>query len=183
MIHVRLGRLEEMVVPAYMRPVASDFSPVTPAMRRLDDAAGDRVRDQLRRGGELPVGSATITPAGNLPADFLVSIVVRSVDEPVTPAAVERGLVNGLRRLREWAIDMAATVPLGTGAGNLDAETSARLMITTLRQEMAPDTLPRDIVIVVETEYEKQAFDKALRTQEDLPVLDPGDDGEEGMRG
>ena len=175
MIQVRVGRLEEMVVPAYLRPVAADGSPVTPAMRRLDDALGERVREQLRRGGELPVGSATITPAGDLPADFLVSVVVRSVDEPVTEAAVERGLVNGLRRLREWAIDMAATVPLGTGAGNLDAETSARVMVTTLRQEMEPDTNPRDIVIVVESEYEKQAFERALRVSDELPVLDDED--------
>ncbi len=173
MIQVRVGRLEEMVVPAYLRPVAADWSPVTPAMTRLESALGDDVREQLRRGGELPVGSATITPAGDLPADFLVSIIVRSVDEPVTAAAIERGLVNGLRRLREWAIDMAATVPLGTGAGNLDAEISARLMVATLRQEMAPDTMPRDIVIVVENEYEKDVFDRAVGTP-DLPVLDDG---------
>ena len=178
MIQVRVGRLEEMVVPAYLRPVAADYSPVTPAMARLDLALGERVRAQLQRGGELPVGSATITPAGDLPADFLVSMVVRSQDEPVTAAAVERGLVNGLRRLREWAIDMAATVPLGTGAGNLDAETSARVMITTLRQEMSPDEMPRDIIIVVENEYEKEAFDRALGVSDDLPVLDPGDGGD-----
>ena len=165
-------------MPAYLRPVAADGSPVTPAMARLDGLLGERVRGQLSRGGELPVGSATITPGGDLPADFLVSIVVRSQDEPVSAAGVERGLVNGLRRLREWAIDMAATVPLGTGAGNLDAETSARLMVSTLRQEMAPDTLPRDIVIVVENEYEKDAFDRALGVSDDLPVLDPGDGGD-----
>jgi len=175
-IHVRVGRLEEMVVPAYLRPVAADGSPVTPAMRRLDAALGEHVRAQLQRGGELPVGSATITPAGDLPADFLVSIVVRSVDEPVTEAGIERGLVNGLRRLREWAIDMAATVPLGTGAGNLDAETSARLMVATLRRHMTPDTLPRDIVIVVETEYEREVFERAAGAP-DLPVL--GDEQEE----
>jgi len=175
-IQIRVGRLEEMVVPAYLRPVAADGSPVTPAMARLESALGERVRDQLRRAGELPVGSASITPGGELPADFLVNIVVRSHDEPVTAAAIERGLVNGLRRLREWAIDMAATVPLGTGAGNLDAETSARVMITTLRQEMIPDENPRDIVIVVESEYEKEAFERALASNDELPVFDPQTD-------
>lgn len=177
MIRVRVGRLEEMVVPAYLRPVAADGSPVTPSMARLEGALGERVREQLRRGGPLPVGSATITPGGELPADYLVNIVVRSHDEPVTETAVERGLVNGLRRLREWAIDMAATVPLGMGAGNLDAETSARVMIATLRAEMEPDALPRDIVIVVESEYEKEVFDRALAADDGLPFLDTGADG------
>ena len=178
MIHIRVGRLEEMVVPAYLRPVAADGTPVTPAMARLDAALGERVREQLRRGGNLPVGSASITPGGDLPADFLVNIVVRSQDEPVTELAVERGLVNGLRRLREWAIDMAATVPLGTGAGNLDAETSARVMVATLRQEMAPDLMPRDIVIVVDSEYEKEAFERVLGTSDELPMLDTGEGDE-----
>ena len=166
-------------MPAYLRPVAADGSPVTPAMRRLDAAAGDAVRELLQRGGELPVGSASITPAGNLPASFLISIAVRSQDDPVTEATVERGLVNGLRRLREWAIDMAATVPLGTGAGNLDAETSARIMIGTLRREMAPDSLPRDVIIVVESEYERDAFERALARSDELPgLISPDDPGE-----
>ena len=163
MIQVRVGRLEEMVGPAGLRPVAADGTPVTPAMRRLDEALGARVREQIGRGGELPVGSAMITPAGDLAADFLVSIVVRSADEPVSEAAVERGLVNGLRRLREWAIDTAAIVPLGTGAGNLDAETSARVMLGILLKEMSPDALPRDMIIVVESEYEREAFERELK--------------------
>lgn len=175
MIRIVVGRLEEMAVPAYLRPVAADGSPVTPAMRRLEAAAGEPVREQMRRGGDLPVGSALITPAGDLSADFLVSMVVRSQDEPVTEAAVERALVNGLRRLREWAIDMAATVPLGTGAGNLDAESSARVMIDTLEREMEPDTMPRDIIIVVESEYERDAFERALSRSDVLPgLIDPG---------
>ena len=163
MIQVRVGRLEEMVVPACLRPVAADGTPVTPAMRRLDEALGARVREQIGRGGELPVGSAMITPAGDLAADFLVSIVVRSADEPVSEAAVERGLVNGLRRLREWAIDTAAIVPLGTGAGNLDAEASARVMLRTLLDEMSADALPRDMIIVVESEYEREVFERELK--------------------
>lgn len=166
-------------MPAYLRPVAADGSPVTPAMRRLEAAAGEAVREHMRRGGDLPVGSAMITPAGDLSARFLVSIVVRSQDEPVTEAAVERGLVNGLRRLREWAIDMAATVPLGTGAGNLDAESSARVMIDTLRQEMVDGEPPHDVIIVVESEYEQQAFERALARSETLPgLIDPGPQGD-----
>jgi hypothetical protein len=50
-------------------------------------------------------------------------------------------------------------------------------MITTLRQEMAPDTNPRDVVIVVESEYEKEAFERALRAS-DLPVLDDEEQAE-----
>ena len=78
MIEVRLADLAEVQVGAVMRPVSSDFSPVTPAMRRLDQAAGPAVEAQCARMGDLPVGSAVITPGGGLPADFIVHIAVRS---------------------------------------------------------------------------------------------------------
>lgn len=163
MIHIRVGRLEEMAVPAYVRPIAADGSAVTAAMRRLEVAGGESLRRHMERAGELPVGGAIITPAGDLAADFLISIVIRSHDEPVTEAAVQRGLVNGMRRLREWAIDMAAVVPLGTGAGNLDAETSARVMISTLTEQLREGGALEDLVIVVETEYERDAFERELQ--------------------
>ena len=60
-------------------------------MRRLEQAAGAELVEQLARVGELPVGAAAITPAGALAAEFVVHVSVRSRDEPVTPAGVRRG--------------------------------------------------------------------------------------------
>ncbi|MGH7606590.1 MAG: macro domain-containing protein, partial [Gemmatimonadales bacterium] len=114
-----------------LRPVSAEWDAVTPPMRRLEAAAGAQVEAACRRMGELPVGSAVITGAGALTAQFMVHVVVRSREEPVTPASVRRGLENGLRRLAEWAIESVAMAPLGTGAGNLDAEDAARIMIPT----------------------------------------------------
>lgn len=159
MIEVRIGRLEDEVAPALLRPVAEDGSAVTPAMRRLEMAAGPEVAEQLGRLGRMPVGSATITGAGGLEADFLVSVVVRAVDEPATEATVERALVNGLRRVREWGIEKVAMPPLGTGAGNLDMEAAAVVMTGVLSGESGgSDGPPPDVVIVVENEYERDVF-------------------------
>lgn len=163
MIEVVIGDPATIAVDALMRPVAADGSAVTPAMRRLEQAAGEELAQQLARLGELPVGAAAITPAGALAAEFVVHVSVRSRDEPVTPAGVRLGLINGLRRVREWAIDNVAVVPLGTGAGNLDAEQAAEVMVPVLVEHVEQGGPPSRIVIVVETEYEREAFERCLQ--------------------
>jgi O-acetyl-ADP-ribose deacetylase len=162
MIEVRLAELAEVAVGAVMRPVSSDFSPVTPAMRRLDQAAGPAVEAQCARMGDLPVGSAVITPGGGLPAGFIVHVAVRSPEENATGAGVRRGLQNGLRRLVEWEIDSVAVAPLGTGAGNLDAEESAEVMVAVLSEHLRTARYPSRVVVVVEDAYQEDVFSAAV---------------------
>src|SRR5690606_32477277 len=108
----------------------------THAMRKLEIAAGEGPAEQCRRLGDLPVGSAVITPAGDLPAQFLIHAIVRSLDEPVTGSGVKRALQNGLRRLAEWGIQRVAMAPLGIGAGNLEADEAASVMIPVLLEHV-----------------------------------------------
>jgi O-acetyl-ADP-ribose deacetylase (regulator of RNase III) len=161
-IDVRLLELADADAAALLRPVAADWSAVNPAMRRLELVAGEALAEQCERLGELPVGSAVITAAGDLPARFMVHAVVRSAEEPVTRAGVQRALRNGLRRLQEWGIGSVALVPLGTGAGNLDAEEAAQLMIPVLREHMAGGGCPTRVVIAVESDYERTVFERQL---------------------
>lgn len=170
MIDVVLADIASFPATAIMHPVSAEWDPVTPAMRRLELAAGDVVQQQCEKIGELPIGSAVITAAGAAPADFLVHVIVRSVLEPVNEFAVQRGLQNGLRRCVEWGIDRIAIPPIGTGAGNLDAEDVAALMIPILLDHMHEAQYPADVVLVAESEYERAAFEQVLRYH-DLPYL------------
>ena len=74
---------------------------------------------------------------------------------------MRRGLVKGIRRMREWGIERVALPPLGVGAGNLDAEESADTMIPVLVEELGamPGT---SAVIVVESDYEYEVFERVL---------------------
>jgi eukaryotic-like serine/threonine-protein kinase len=161
-ISVRLGELADAATEALLRPVAADWSAPTSAMRRLEIVAGPDLEAQCRQLGDLPVGSAAITRGADLSAAFVVSVVVRSAEEPVTEAGVRRALQNGLRRLGEWGIHSVAMPPLGTGAGNLDAEVSAQIMIPLLREQLARGSVPAAFEIVVDTEYERDAFERVI---------------------
>ncbi|HEX6307011.1 MAG TPA: macro domain-containing protein [Longimicrobiales bacterium] len=177
MIRIVQGELAEAAAEAVLRPVSAEWTAVTHAMRRLELAAGEVPAEQCRRLGELPVGSAVITPAGDLPAQFMVHAIVRSVDEPVTPAGVRRALQNGLRRLAEWGIARVAMAPLGTGAGNLDADEAASIMIPTLLEQVQTGGPPSEVEIYVDSEYEKDVFERHL-AMHGVPA--PGGDPPDG---
>ena len=162
MIEVRLGELETAPTGAVVRPVATDFSPVTPAMRRFDEAAGPLVAEQCARLGDLPLGSAVITAAGNLTTPFIVHVAVRSPTENATVTVVRQGLRNALRRLSDWEVESVAVAPLGTGAGNLDAEESAAAMMPLLVEHVRGAGSALQVTVLVEDGYQKAAFDAEL---------------------
>lgn len=162
MIAVRVGDLATVVAAALVRPITAEGEAATAAARRVELAAGAAVQEQGRRLGELPVGSAAITGAGALPATFLIHVVVRSYEEPVTAEGVRRALTNGLRRLEEWGIESVALPLLGTGAGNLDAEAAADVLVPTLALHLRERARPLHITLVVESDYERGAVERAL---------------------
>jgi O-acetyl-ADP-ribose deacetylase len=157
-IRIVSGELAETSRDAILRPVSAEWAAVTPAMRRLELAAGPDVARQCDALGELPVGSAIITSAGTLAARFMVHVVVRSMDEQVSEHGVSRGLQNGIRRLAEWGITQVALPALGTGAGNLDAEDAAGIMMPLL-SEAVRDGVLEAVDIHVDSRYEQDVFE------------------------
>jgi len=177
-IQIIRGELAATTAEAVLRPVSAEWTAVTPATRRLEIAAGQELERQCRTLGELPVGSAVITGAGELAAQFMIHVIVRSYDEPVSLSGVRRGLDNGLRRVTEWGIQRLATAPLGTGAGNLEPDDVASLMIPALVERVRRGGPPREVEVYVDSEYEKEVFERQLarlwqHTAED--VTHPGD--------
>lgn len=162
MIRVERGEIAAARTAAVLRPVTSEWAAVTPAMRRLELALGSSLADQCAATGELPVGSALVTLAGDLDFELAIHVSVRSPTEPVTARRVDRALRAGLRRLEEWGVRSVAMPPLGTGAGNLGVEESADLSIPVLVEHVEGSAFPEEVVIVVESEYEETVFAQRL---------------------
>lgn len=147
---------------AVLRSVSSDLAPDTSFSRDLELKAGPGMTGRLQAMGELPVGAAVITPAGDLPFAFLIHAVLQSAEEPVRIRAVTLALQNGLRRAQEWGLDTVALPPLGAGAGNLDPEEAASVMAPLIVQHMEANEFPREVTIVVGTDYEEEVFRQAI---------------------
>jgi O-acetyl-ADP-ribose deacetylase (regulator of RNase III) len=170
MIEVVQEDIANLRASAILRPVSAEWDPVSGPARRLEIAAGPQLIEQCEKLGDLPVGSAVLTSAGNLDADYIVHAIVRSVDEQVSEGTVQRALQNALRRCVEWELETLAVPPLGTGAGNLDAEDAASVMVPVLLEHMRDADFPAKVIIAVDSDYERDVFTNEL-ARYDLPIL------------
>jgi O-acetyl-ADP-ribose deacetylase (regulator of RNase III) len=155
------------VAEALVRPVRSSGEAVTAAGRELEKAAGPTLTRRLEGLGELPVGSAVVTPGGALAAGLVIHAVVQAPEEAVSVPGVERALVNAFRRVRDWGLASVALTPLGTGAGNLEPESAARLLSDVLREAGADGEL--DVTVVVDDGYEEETFRRVLGLEVEPP--------------
>ena len=175
MIKVRREDLVTADVECILRSVGSTLEPLTAIGRKVGAAAGERMVERIELLGDLPVGGAVITPAGDLSASFIVHVALQSHEEAVSAAGVRKALLNGLRHACRMGIETMALPPLGTGAGNLDAEASAALMFEVLRGHMGSEEYPRKVTVMVTTDYELQVFDSCLG-EPDTGIDEPGID-------
>lgn len=107
-----------------------------------------------------------MTPAGELPWDFLIHVVVMSDDEPQTSASVQKAVRNGLRRATDWALESLALPPLGIGVGMTEPEVSARALAEILFNHLDEGSPPLELVIVVSSAFEAEMFESIIRDLE-----------------
>lgn len=173
MIRVARADMAKLPVQGLVRPVRSDLSPVDTTARDLARAAGPDLEERLARVGRLPVGGAVLTPAGSLAADYLIHIVVMSEDEPQSSFSIQRALRNGLRRASDWGLESIAMPALGLGAGSIDSETPAKVLVDLLLNHLDEGAPPLELTIAVSSDFEAGLFerlvDEALRTRRSVP--------------
>ena len=157
-----VGDLVSVAADAVVRPANGNLEAITPALRRLELAAGPRFREFCRAQRELGVGAAVVTPAGDLPVELVVHAVLMTRQEPVTKAGVHRAAEAALRQAAQWHIGTLAVPPLGTGAGQLATEDAAATLLDVVRGHGRNADHPTTLVIVVETDAERDIFEARL---------------------
>jgi O-acetyl-ADP-ribose deacetylase (regulator of RNase III) len=162
MIRVLLADMATLPVQGLIRAVSSDMAPASVMARDLVAAAGPELAERVDRLGMLPVGGAILTPAGQLTADYLIHVVVMSHDEPQSSLSIQRALRNGLRRAADWGLESLGVPPLGLGAGSLDAETAARVLVEILFNHLDEGAPPLELTIAASSEFEVQLFEQLV---------------------
>jgi O-acetyl-ADP-ribose deacetylase (regulator of RNase III) len=164
-VTVRVGELGTSMAVAVVRPVRSDGEAISAGGRRLGRLAGPTVAERLQGLGDLPVGGAVITPAGDLPAEFIIHAVLQSAEEQVSTNTVRRALMNALRRARDLGLESLSIPLLGTGAGNLEAEEAARLLVDALKEHFGQGEDPGSVEILVDNAYQEELFARLIAAQ------------------
>lgn len=163
MIRTVVDDLAFVDADAVIRPTTSLLEPTSASLKRLEQVGGPSFWSQLSTQQELAVGSAIVTGAGDLAADFVVHAVICSTDQPATVHYVKQALTSALQRAADWQLARIAIPPMGTGAGNLDLETAAEAMVSILGPAMGTAIYPREVYLVVENEEDRDVFNNYLK--------------------
>ena len=163
MISVRIDDLAFFDGEAIVRPVNEDLGATTPLLRRLELAAGTQLYNQIRLQEPLPVGAAVVTSAGELPVELLIHAVVMSRTERVSRETIRHALTSALQRAEAWQIKEVGIPPFGLGAGNLEIDESADVMLAVIAQHLREARFPEEITLIAETPEEERALSTALQ--------------------
>jgi O-acetyl-ADP-ribose deacetylase len=161
-IRVVVDDLAFLAVDAVLRPANERLDPVTPAISRLDDRAGERFASQRRVQIPLDVGAAVVTGAGDLAAKFVVHAVIQSDHTVSSRDSVRRALLSAWQRASDWELGAIATPLVGTGAGQLTLEEAATILSETLHEHRARAHYPAEVQIVLEREAERSAVEAVV---------------------
>ena len=153
MIRVVVGDLTAVQADAIARPATTRLEPLTPALQRLDAAAGPAFVEQRRLRRELPAGAAVVTGAGDLPVEFAVHLVLGAAEDAVTTDTLRRALEAALFQCIQWRIETLA-LPL-PAAGNLAPEGAAQVTLDVLREHMRNARHPANVLVVTATDAER----------------------------
>jgi O-acetyl-ADP-ribose deacetylase (regulator of RNase III) len=148
-----VGDLASVAADAVVRPANGRLEAMNPASQHLDEAAGPKFVEQRRVRHELPPGAAVVTGAGQLPAEFVVHIVLGAAEDGVTTDTVRRAMEAALWQCTQWQIaTLACPIP---AAGNLTAAAAVGAMLEPIRTHMRNADHPATVLVVTDDETER----------------------------
>jgi O-acetyl-ADP-ribose deacetylase len=150
-ILVVVDDLAFVTADAVVRAADETLNPVSPEMSRLDRQAGERFAALRRVSTPLDPGAAVVTGGGDLPAPFVLHVVVR-----------DRALVSAWQRAGDWGLSRIAAPLVGVGAGQLSLEDSAELLAETF-PDLGQGGCPSELRIVVERDEDRALVEAIVR--------------------
>jgi O-acetyl-ADP-ribose deacetylase (regulator of RNase III) len=162
-IEVVVDDLAFLEVDAVLRPASDTLDPVASVSSRLDQLAGPAFAEERRTQSAMEVGSAVVTGAGDLSAQFVIHTVIRGEQVNVTTDSVRRALTSAWQRASVWGLERVASPPIGAGAGQLGLADAAALMAETFATHARSGRPPTSLRIVVDRDEERDIVEAAIR--------------------
>ena len=161
MIQVIVDDLALIKADAVLRPTDEILNPISEVTSRLDQQAGPRFAEQRRLSSALKAGAAVVTGSGDLPAPFVLHVVIQDAESGVRQEVVRRALQSAWERATDWELGVIAAPLVGAGAGQLSLEEAATLMAETFPP--GDRGCPFELHIVVEQDSDRQLVEAIVR--------------------
>lgn len=158
MIRIVEGDIVNLAVHAVVRPADEHLAPLGSTAARLDTAGGERATLLRRTQAPLEVGSAVITGAGDLPAEFVLHLVIQGEERAASRDTLRRALASAWHRAEAWQLASVAASLEGLGGASLSIDDAARMLVESFRSRGRPAADP-ELQVVVRTADERSAIE------------------------
>jgi O-acetyl-ADP-ribose deacetylase (regulator of RNase III) len=160
-ILVVTGDLARQAVDAVIRPADASLAPVGDAAVGLDVQGGERFAAQRRTATPLEAGAAVVTGGGDLPAGFVLHVVIADERGPAGRDQIRRALVSAWQRAGDWGLRRLAAPPVGAAGGQLTVEEAVGLLVETLPRGAGDGEA--ELTIVVEADADRDVVGALVR--------------------
>jgi O-acetyl-ADP-ribose deacetylase (regulator of RNase III) len=157
--------LAQLKVNAVVRAADENLEPVGSASEALDRDAGESLRQLRQVNAPLDVGSAVITGAGELSAEFVLHIVIQGQERAASRDTVRRALTSAWHRAEVWELNLVAAPLAGLGGSTLSPEEAAVALVETFRDRPRSTGFPAELHIVVASPSERGAVEPYLQRE------------------
>jgi O-acetyl-ADP-ribose deacetylase (regulator of RNase III) len=157
--------LSQLPVDAVVRAADEHLEPVGPASEALDREAGEALRQLRRVQAPLDVGSAVITGAGELAAEFVLHIVIQGEARAASRETVRRALTSAWHRAEGWELSQVGAPLTGLGGTVLSPEEAALALIETFRDRPRTTGFPAELHIAVSSPAERGVVEPYLQQE------------------
>jgi O-acetyl-ADP-ribose deacetylase (regulator of RNase III) len=162
LIAVQKGDITEVHADAVVNAANSALwmgAGVAGAIKRV---GGQEIEDEAVAQGPIPVGEAVATGAGRLQATFVIHAAVMGTDLVTDADKIRSATKNSLLRAEEVGLKTVAFPALGTGVGGFPISKAAEIMINTVGEHLAGESVVQKVLFVLYSDEACRAFEEEL---------------------
>ncbi len=152
------GDITELDFDAIVNAANSSLSMDAGVAGAIKKKGGAAIGEEAAAKGPIPVGEAVVTGAGALRARYIIHAAAMGPDLVADADKVRSATRNALLRAEEMGLKRIAFPALGTGAGGLDFDLAARVMVCEARRHVARGSALEQIAFVLFDQHGYNSF-------------------------
>lgn len=162
-IHFAIGTMTSSPAEAIANEVNEDliFSP--DAFSTMGVKAPDETVAECLKIGRIPIGTAAVTSAGKLKANYIIHMATCGFDGQSNEKAIIESLRDGLVRTKELNIKSLAIPEIGRTTSDIPLKRLAELLLSECLRHNERDMTMEEVYFRLSDEQSMQTFSECLR--------------------
>lgn len=157
-----IGDIWELATQVFFNPVHENLRPMPGVGQQIIRRAGPEVSNMLSQRGEMGLGKAFISEAGDLRATFLVHVTIATLARKPTADIVDDALAEAFLICQRQSAKSIAIPPMAIEPGEIPVGVYANLVVKHTLSSLKRSRNPERIVLVAPSRYVEKIYQNSI---------------------